>query len=150
MQPTKLMRPENLCYISWAEENSEENSALAQTKPFQQGKGYGLLQRTFIYFLKGSTEPDSLRTHPLWTDWLHEYTNEWRMPQRWLFRAQAVLQTPLSESTEQSILLSQAPSIFSFLHASWQIKDSYRFTVISSMEHSLLSALIWGGEGGGS
>lgn len=51
MQPAKLMRPENLCYISWAEENSEENSALAQAKPFQQGKGYGLLQGlSFIFW----------------------------------------------------------------------------------------------------
>ena len=45
---------------------------------------------------------------------------------------------------KQNILLSQASSVFSFSHASWQIKDGCRFTVISCMEHSLLSALLWG------
>lgn len=65
------------------------------------------------------------------------------MAQTCLFKARAVLQTPLSESIGKTFCFLKPPQ-FSFFHASRQIKDGCRFTVIPCMEHALLSALLWG------
>lgn len=139
MQPAKFMRPENMCYISWAAQ--KRILLLQRPSHFSRGKTEASF-RDFYWCFLGKHWAWLSEDMPS-VDWMHEHMDEWRMAQTCLFKAQVVLQTPLSESISETFCFLKPPqfSLFLLLHGrSKTAADSLSFPAWNT----LLSALLWG------
>lgn len=114
MQPAKFMRPENMCYISWAAQ--KRILLLQRPSHFSREKTVASF-RDFYWCFLGKHWAWLIEDTPS-LDWMHEHMDEWRMAQTCLFKAQVVLQTPLSESISKTFCFLKPPqfSLFLMLH----------------------------------